>query len=74
MAPNPDTKELRLDMGRDHMAVLDAMALLEDKDRTVFVRQHLERMVDEFLHRHSLAGAILHGNPLLAAHERKGGA
>ena len=71
MAP-ADTKELRLDMGRDYMSVLDAMALLKEQDRSTFVRLHLQSLVDRFIAEHIVSGRLLQGNPLVEEIQRKG--
>lgn len=61
-----ETKELRVDMPANVLSALDALALLEDLDRSKYVVAQLTKLVRHEIHKSNLLQSMLRGNPLLS--------
>lgn len=61
-----ETKELRVDMPTHILSALDALALVEDLDRSKYVVAELTKLVKREIHKSNLLQSMLRGNPLLS--------
>lgn len=65
-----DTRELRGDAPIELVSALDALALVDGKNRHAYCLKVLSEHVEKEIHKHTVLANVLKGNPLLVASNR----